>query len=270
MYNHIRTSLELLELHNEHVQEQLLPFVVDVLEELECMNCKFESTALPDPHQYLDPKDFAREINENWHCSFFVNGYFAFQYQLTHNVEGKHPFIHRIAARDDQLYFTMNGSFQEVNDWADAKDAIRCRLRRLMQITIPLIEQTAETVKSILGDFSIRYDNHDHTGIIYRCTEGKYTYFLKVNNYGEIFRREDACLTEYKYFKIGEIPDHHIFTPDRMKKLLHHDAFLQVTYNDLIRKYKSIPNAEYRALEILFATYVLTDSAMERLYSEQR
>ncbi|MEF3309395.1 hypothetical protein PV433_10825 [Paenibacillus sp. GYB004] len=48
------------------------------------------------------------------------------------------------------------------------------------------------------------------------------------------------------------------------------DAFLQVTYNALIRKYKSIPHAEYRALELLFATYVLTDTAMEWLYSEQR
>ncbi|MEF3309379.1 hypothetical protein PV433_10745 [Paenibacillus sp. GYB004] len=272
MNNQIHTSLGLLESHNQHILVQLLPFVVDVLEELECTNCKFESTALPDPHQYLDQKEFAREINENWHCTFYVNGYFAFQYRLIHNIDNNEEsrFIHKIAAQDDQLYFRMSGPFQEVNDWTEAKDAIRCRLRRLIQITIPLIEQTAETVKSTLGDFSIRYDNHDHDGITYRCTEGRHTFYLKVNHFGEVLRRDDTYLVGSKYFKVGEISGHHVFTPERMKQLMLQDAFLQVTYNDLIRKYKSIPHAEYRALELLFATYVLTDTAMERLYSEQR
>lgn len=58
MNNQIHTTLGLLESHNKHIQVQLLPFVVDVLEELECTNCKFEFMALPDPHQYLDQKEF--------------------------------------------------------------------------------------------------------------------------------------------------------------------------------------------------------------------
>lgn len=168
MNNQIHTTLGLLESHNKHIQVQLLPFVVDVLEELECTNCKFEFMALPDPHQYLDQKEFAREINENWHCTFNVYRYFAFQYRLIHNVgnNGEPRFIHKVAAQDDQLYFRMSGPFQEVNDW-----------------------------------FSIRYDNHD--GITYRCTEGKHTFYLKVNHFGEVLRRDDTYIVGIKYFKVG-------------------------------------------------------------------
>jgi len=256
--------------HNNHIQNELLGLVADVMGKLGCISCHIECMGLPDPKIYPDVKSYTSYLNDEWHCTVSLNGYLAFKYAIRYEFkkDSTVPYVYFVVqGMEDKRYFEMYDTWQFLNNWNQAKDAIKVRMDRLVNITIPVIQEAGVKISKNLGLSNINYVSHDDVCIVYAASYLDDQFTLKMNDVGEIFRYDDFPTKTDRYFKVGELDCFYLFTPRRMRILMERDSYLQFVYSDLMKRNSHQFEVELRTLEVLFS-YVLEDSIMGYEYAK--
>jgi len=270
--NKLLNSVEAIrKFHNNHIQDHLIDLVSDEMEKLECTSCNIKCMDLPDPQIYPDIKSYAAFLNEEWHCMVSLNGYLAFKYAIRYEFkeDSTVPDVYFVVqGMEDKRYFEMYAAWQILNSWDQAKDAIKVRMDRLVNITIPVIQEAGVRISKTLGLSHINYVSHDDEYIVYAANYLDDLFTLKLNDIGEIFRYDDFSAQSDRYFKVGELDFFYLFTPRRMRIMMEQDSYLQFVYSDLVKRNNHVFEVELRTLEVLFNSNVLDDSAMGTQYAE--
>ncbi|MBH5317364.1 hypothetical protein I6N90_05995 [Paenibacillus sp. GSMTC-2017] len=248
-----------------HIQDVMMPFVLDVLDNLGYTDIHFETSTLPNISLTLT--EYIQQLNTSWKCTLFVNSQFAFEYGLFYEMNNgllKESYWIKGKQEKCSLSTAILGT-QNLQPWSIMKESIHYRLVCHIEGTIPHIRYATRLLKVFFEHIEVRFIDLDHNYYYFRCSESSKNHFIvKICEIGSILRQDIKNADKYHY--IGQLELFILFSATRMKMLIEQDHYLHAIYESKMNAYRNHYDAEYRTLELLFYSFVIKDAVMTAQY----